>query len=386
MSNARALAICAGLALAPAVALGLGRFAYALVLPAMRADLGWSYAAAGSLNSANAAGHLAGALLAIWLIRRFGAARVVGVGIVLTALGILATGLSDRLESLLALRFLPGLTGAAAFVAGGVLTARAVSPLGPRAALGVGLFYAGSGVGIMLSAGLVTPLVAGTPEAWPLAWGAMGAVALALSFPVVLAARAVGDEKGETDDEAGGGAVSLRPALLGYGLYAAGYVGYITFIIAAVREAGDGAGQSALWWAGLGLAAIAAVWLWAGLLRWSHDGWALGVLIGLTGLGAALPLLAPGPVGFAVSFALFGTTFLSVVTATTNLVRLARPRAAWAAGIAHFTLAFGIGQTLGPVASGAVADAMASSDGVLWTSSALLFAGAAVSLQQRRVA
>ena len=41
------LGIVAGLAMGPAVGLGLGRFAYALLLPAMRADLGWSYAMAG---------------------------------------------------------------------------------------------------------------------------------------------------------------------------------------------------------------------------------------------------------------------------------------------------------------------------------------------------
>ena len=32
----------AGLSLGPVVALGMGRFAYALLLPPMRADLGWS--------------------------------------------------------------------------------------------------------------------------------------------------------------------------------------------------------------------------------------------------------------------------------------------------------------------------------------------------------
>jgi Uncharacterised MFS-type transporter YbfB len=44
--------VVAGLAMAPAVALGLARFAYALLLPAMRADLGWSYANAGAMNTA----------------------------------------------------------------------------------------------------------------------------------------------------------------------------------------------------------------------------------------------------------------------------------------------------------------------------------------------
>jgi len=56
------IGVVLGLAMGPAVALGLGRFAYALLLPAMRADLGWSYAVAGAMNTANAIGYLIGAL------------------------------------------------------------------------------------------------------------------------------------------------------------------------------------------------------------------------------------------------------------------------------------------------------------------------------------
>ena len=55
--------VIVGLAMGPAVALGLGRFAYALLLPSMRADLGWSFADAGALNTANAAGYLLGGSL-----------------------------------------------------------------------------------------------------------------------------------------------------------------------------------------------------------------------------------------------------------------------------------------------------------------------------------
>ena len=47
----------------PGAALGVGRFAYALVLPAMQTALGLSYAQAGLLGSANTAGYLLGALL-----------------------------------------------------------------------------------------------------------------------------------------------------------------------------------------------------------------------------------------------------------------------------------------------------------------------------------
>jgi hypothetical protein len=49
------LAIAAALALAAAVSLGLARFSYALLLPPMRADLGWSYFTAGAMNTVNAA-------------------------------------------------------------------------------------------------------------------------------------------------------------------------------------------------------------------------------------------------------------------------------------------------------------------------------------------
>ena len=50
------------LALAVAVVNGFARFAYALILPAMRESLGWDYAAAGWLNTANSLGYAVGGL------------------------------------------------------------------------------------------------------------------------------------------------------------------------------------------------------------------------------------------------------------------------------------------------------------------------------------
>ncbi len=52
------------LSLAPTVGLGIGRFAYALVLPDMRDALAWSYSAAGFMNTVNAAGFVGGGALA----------------------------------------------------------------------------------------------------------------------------------------------------------------------------------------------------------------------------------------------------------------------------------------------------------------------------------
>ena len=60
------------LSLGAAVSLGVTRFAYGLLLPPMRDDLGWSYTLAGTMNTVNAVGYLLGALLTPVLMRRAG--------------------------------------------------------------------------------------------------------------------------------------------------------------------------------------------------------------------------------------------------------------------------------------------------------------------------
>src|ERR1700753_3614032 len=99
-----------GLAMGPAVALGLARFAYALLLPAMRADLGWSFADAGAMSTANAAGYLVGALVAAPMGRRFGDRMVFAAGLVLTSLAVAASGMTGNFTGLLVLRLLAGFT------------------------------------------------------------------------------------------------------------------------------------------------------------------------------------------------------------------------------------------------------------------------------------
>src|SRR5215469_14249290 len=58
----QALLLALALSLGSAIALGLARFSYALLLPPMRLDLAWSFAQAGAMNTANAFGYLLGAL------------------------------------------------------------------------------------------------------------------------------------------------------------------------------------------------------------------------------------------------------------------------------------------------------------------------------------
>jgi hypothetical protein len=74
-----------------------------------------------------------------------------------------------------------------------------------------------------------------------------------------------------------------------------------------------------------------------------------------------------------------------VVGSTTAFVRFNYPPAAWPAGIAAMTISFGIGQTLGPIAVGAVTDAMGSLSHALNVSAVLLAAGAILSAFQGKL-
>src|SRR4051812_38369336 len=103
------------LALAPAVAIGFGRFGYALVLPAMRADLGWTYAQSGALNTANALGYLAGALLTAAVIRRRGLRSVMLSGLAVSVGALLLAGLTHSYPLLLVCRALVGISAAFTF-------------------------------------------------------------------------------------------------------------------------------------------------------------------------------------------------------------------------------------------------------------------------------
>src|SRR5438067_5448999 len=139
-----------GLALGPAVALGLARFAYALLLPAMRSDLGWSYAQAGLLNTANAVGYLAGAVGGARLTRRLGTRRAFTAGLAVTTLAIAASAASGNLVVLSLLRAVGGASGAVVFIAGAALTAQlaADGDTGRNPALVLGIYFAGAGAGI----------------------------------------------------------------------------------------------------------------------------------------------------------------------------------------------------------------------------------------------
>src|SRR6185369_935185 len=136
----------ARLACGTASALGLARFAYGLLVPAMRDDLRWTLTEAGVVSTANGLGYLAGAVATAAVVRRWGAAAAFRWGMVVTALALAGTAAGDVFVVLLAVRALAGASGAVVFIAGGVIVARTAAGSGAP----ITVYFVGTGLGIVL--------------------------------------------------------------------------------------------------------------------------------------------------------------------------------------------------------------------------------------------
>lgn len=375
-----------GLALGPAVALGLARFAYALLLPAMRSDLDWSYAQAGAINTANAVGYLVGAVLATGLTTWIGARRTFVAGLVVTTLAVLASAASGALAVLAALRLVAGAAGAFAFIGGAALVAQLASGgVARRGPLLLGIYISGAGAGIAASGALVPAVLsAAGAGGWRAGWLVLGALAVGGTAVAALTARRAACPPASPEGQRSGGSPGrLAPVGLGYGLFGAGYIAYATFIIAYLRGQGLGATEVSVFWIVLGLAAVVAAFAWHGVLERLRGGRGPATVIAVATLGAALPLVSTGMPAALASALLFGGSFLTVVAAVTELARRTVPPHAITAAIGALTIAFALGQCAGPLLAGVLSDGPAGVRAGLALSAAILAAGALVSLLQR---
>ena len=183
LGMARGYLIAFLLSFGPTVSNSFARFAYALVLPAMRNDLALDWSQAGALNTANAFGYLAGALLARMWVGRTGNRPLFNAGMVITGLALLATGLTRDLNALALARVVSGIGGAWVFICGGALSGNIFSGQPERATTTIAIFFAGGGFGL-IGCAIALPWMLGASgdAAWPRAWQAMGVVSLAMAL------------------------------------------------------------------------------------------------------------------------------------------------------------------------------------------------------------
>jgi MFS family permease len=350
----------------------------------MRDSLDWSYSAAGFMNTINAAGYLAGALIASRLIRRFGLSACLRWGTLACLLSLALCAISGNFALLSFARLLAGVGAAVAFVASGALAAAIAQSQPERSSFLLGLFYAGPGIGILLS-GLIAPFVleACGPGSWWIVWWAMTLLSIVMTIPLMVASF---ETRTETINPTPVRFV-LGPVLIyliGYFLFGAGYIAYMTFMIAYVRDAGGGALAQSAFWSLIGASAFVTPWVWRGAIARNNGGLSTAIILTVNTIGAALPLLGHSAVLLSISALVFGVSFFAVVASTTAFVRFNYPPSNWPIAIAAMTIAFGIGQILGPIATGAITDAFGSLSYALNAGAVMLALGAIASACQRR--
>ena len=371
------------LSFGPTVANSFARFAYALVLPQMRSDLALDWSQAGGLNTANAIGYLAGAMLARVLVARTGNRVLFIAGMLITAAALLATGLTRDLTGLSLARLVSGIGGAWVFICGGALSGNVFAGQPQRATTTIAIFFAGGGFGLILC-GVALPLMMQTlgDTSWPIAWQAMGGISLLMAAASSWAALRI-DEPSASSGAASWHLRDFVPQMLAYMCFGLGYIGYMTFVIAWVRENGGGTSVVIALWCTLGAATLLAPMVWAGPCERWRGGRPLSAVMAILSVGAALPMFSVHPAAMLLSAALFGVTMFSAPSAVSSLIKHGVPKHAWGAAMATFTIAFGLSQIAGPIATGWVADHFGSLRPGLTASAMILALGAAIALWQR---
>jgi predicted MFS family arabinose efflux permease len=181
-------------------------------------------------------------------------------------------------------------------------------------------------------------------------------------------------------------AVSLAPLMMAYTIFGAGYIAYMTFIVALLREEAFGSTTISVFWVLLGAASVVAGFFWGRAFASLHGGRPMAVVLAVNLCGAATPLLTRTTMGVFLSAILFGASLMAAPSAITAFIRKSRPPQAWTATIGLFTVLFGAGQCAGPLLAGYLSDSASGIRlGFVVSAAALVFAAAVALLQNERM-
>jgi predicted MFS family arabinose efflux permease len=282
---------------------------------------------------------------------------------------------------MMVLRFVCGVGSAWVFACGGALIAAKYAASSAQSASAIAIYYAGGGLGIALSGVLCFPVLS-HDWTWPAGWLALGFAGALLALLPARLALTIGGKTSEVS------AMPMPwrgylPIMTAYCLFGVGYIVYLTFVIAWLRDMKLGIVAATSVWLVLGAAVMASGFVWRGVMArwWPTRTFAVASLC--TAAGTALPLLSNGFPVLLLSAVLVGGSFFMVPGAVMALARATLPPALWAKAMNLFTLVFALGQAIGPIAAGGLADTFGLNTAMA-AGAAVLVLGAGVALLQRR--
>jgi MFS family permease len=356
-------------------ALGLARFGYTMVLPAMQKELGFNNTLAGGLATANLIGYLALSVSGGALAARFGPRIIITMGLAVAAAGMLMTGLSNSFVSASIWRAITGIgSGASNVPALGLLAAWFVQH---RRGLASGIGVTGSSFAL-IALGIIVPYILELYgiNGWRVCWFFFAAITFGLSLlafmilrnkPSELGLLPIGaakdiDKTTVKEKELNWGRVYRSGVVWHLGIiyiaFGFSYIIYMTFFTKYLIADGGYTQESA----GRLFMLMGCLSLFCGIIWGSFSDkfgrkTALVIVYIIQAASFGLFALWPSAPGFILSAVLFGLSAWSIPAIMAAACGdLLGPRLA-PAGLGFITLFFGIGQAAGPSVAGIIADA-----------------------------
>ncbi|SAL13194.1 MFS transporter [Caballeronia peredens] len=288
------------------VGIGLARFAYTPLLPAIIGAHWFPASTAAYLGAANLGGYLAGALAGGVLARHFRAATILRTMMLLATLAFVACAIPVSFLWFFVWRFLSGISGGALMVLAAPTIIAHVAP--SRRGFASGAIFTGIGLGIAAS-GTIVPLL--LRQGLMQTWLGLAAVSLVLT---VVAWNGWPSHDAPAPAHAGTHAhakapspPALRALFAEYALNAAGLVPHMIFLVDFVaRGLGKGVDAGAEYWVLYGLGAIAGPLLSGHLADRAGFGPALRVAYLLQLVAVAIPAVTSNSALLIVSSVLVG--------------------------------------------------------------------------------
>jgi predicted MFS family arabinose efflux permease len=326
------------------VGLGLARFAYTPLIPALIAAKWFSPTEAVYLGAANLAGYLAGALIARELAAQAGAVRTLRGMMVLASLCFFACSVPVSFFWFFAWRFLAGATGGVIMVLAASTILPHIAP-GKRGLVG-GVIFAGVGLGVAASGTLIPLLLQqGLRQSW-YGLGALSAVLTLVSWKAWPAEVPATEHAFDGQvPQHGRPRTVIRVLSAEYGLNALALVPHMVFLVDFVaRGLGQGISSGSRYWVLYGIGATIGPLLTGHLADRAGFGPALRVAFLVEAIAILLPALSSAPAAMIVSSVIVGGFTPGIVPLVLGRIHELLPhnsagqRAAWAQATTTFAL------------------------------------------------
>ncbi len=366
-------------AIAMAAAMGFGRFSYTPILPSMISGVPLSTADAGFIASANFVGYLVGAVLAAYGWASGRERSVALLALAATALLLAAMAMTTSVPVFAAIRFLAGVASAFALVFSSSIVLSHGALAGNDHVQAA--HFGGPGAGIALSSVMVLLVglfYQGSADAWRVSWigGAIYSVLSLVAVWWLLPAGPAASAKTGKEPPIGW-SLPMLLVTASYGLFGFGYVITGTFLVTIARMDAAGPTVEFLCWFIAGVTASVALFAWKPLVRPLGLGRVYVAALLVEAVGVLATVVLPHSAAPLIGGALFGATFLAITAYGLQIGRKLSP-ASPRRILATMTAAFGVGQIVGPIVAGWMAEQTGSFTTPTYTAAAALLVCAAL--------